>query len=70
MNSNVLLANIASAGTIALAEDIDEAASLNSESVTDSSYTTEAFSLFAVGDMISKQYLYGECNYIAHHIGF
>ena len=69
-NSNVLLANLASAGTSSLDENVDETALLKSTMFPDSSDTSKVFSLLSLGDMIAKKYFYDECKYIFHCLIF
>ena len=69
-NSNMLLSNIDSYVTSALAKDVYETTLINSAIFTDSSDTYEAFYLLEVGNLIAKQYLYDKCKSIAHHFGF
>ena len=69
-NSNMLLSNIDSYVTSALAKYVYETTLINSEMFPYSSDTYEEFYLLKVGNVIEKQYLYDECKSIAHHIGF
>ena len=49
---------LVSAGTTALAEDVDDTALLNYEMFLDSSDIYEAFSLLEVGGVLETHYLY------------
>ena len=70
VNSNMLLSNIDSYVTSALAKYVYETTLINSAIFTDSSDTYEAFYLLKVGNVIAKQYLDDKCKSIAHHFGF